>query len=61
MEFATTRMRTYTRVPRKGEERAREFTSYHDACGAGMIQHDKHVGMILKRLDVMGITENVRL
>ena len=58
MEFATTRMRTYTRVPRKGEERAREFTSYHDAYGAGMLQHDEDVGMILQRLDAMGIADN---
>jgi arylsulfatase len=56
--FATTRMHTFTRVPEKYQEKAREFTSYHDAYGAGMIQHDEQVGMILDRLDAMGIAEN---
>ena len=56
--FATTRMHTFTRVPEKYREKAREFTSYHDAYGAGVIQHDEEVGMILKRLDDMGIADN---
>jgi len=56
--FATTRMHTFTRVPQKYQEKAREFTSYHDAYGAGMIQHDEHVGMILDRLEAMGVADN---
>ena len=56
--FATTRMHVFTRVPQQYQEKAREFTSYHDAYGAGMIQHDEQVGMILKRLDAMGIADN---
>lgn len=56
--FATTRMHTFTRVPPKYQEKAREFTSYHDLYGAGVIQHDEHVGMILDRLDAMGIADN---
>jgi arylsulfatase A-like enzyme len=56
--FATTRMHTFTRVPEKYKEKAREFTSYHDAYGAGVIQHDEQVGMVLKRLDEMGIADN---
>jgi arylsulfatase len=56
--FATTRMHTFTHVPQKYQEKAREFTSYHDLYGAGMIQHDEHVGMILDRLEAMGIADN---
>jgi len=56
--FATTRMHTFTRVPQEYQEKAREFTSYHDAYGAGMIQHDEQVGTILRRLDAMGIADN---
>jgi arylsulfatase len=56
--FATTRMHTFTRVPQKYQEKAREFTSYNDLYGAGMIQHDEHVGMILDRLEAMGVADN---
>ena len=56
--IATTRMHTFTRVPEKYREKAREFTSYNDAYGAGVIQHDEQVGMVLKRLDDMGIADN---
>ena len=38
--FATSRMHVFTRVPEQYRKKAREFTSYHDLYGAGMIQHD---------------------
>ena len=56
--ITTTRMHTFTRVPKKYREMAREHTSYNDLHGAGMIQHDEHVGLILDKLDEMGIAEN---
>jgi arylsulfatase A-like enzyme len=56
--FATTRMHTFTRTPQKYHEKVREFTSYNDDYGAGVIQHDEHVGIVLKRLDEMGIADN---
>ena len=56
--FATTRMHVFTRVPEQYRERVRKYTSYNDAYGAGVIQHDEEVGTILKRLDAMGIADN---
>ena len=56
--FATSRMHVFTRVPPKYQEKAREFTSYNDLYGAGMLQHDEDVGTILKRLEAMGIADN---
>jgi arylsulfatase A-like enzyme len=56
--FATTRMHTFTRVPEEYRNKAKEYTSYHDAYGAGMIQHDEEVGTVLKRLDEMGVADN---
>jgi arylsulfatase A-like enzyme len=56
--FATTRMHTFTRVPDRYRDEVKQHTSYHDAYGAGVIQHDEHVGIILKQLDEMGIADN---
>ena len=56
--FATTRMHTFTRVPERYREQVKRHTSYHDDYGAGVIQHDEHVGMVLKRLEEMGIADN---
>jgi arylsulfatase A-like enzyme len=56
--FATNRMHTFTRVPPKYKKKAREFTIWHDRYGAGMLQHDEHVGTILNRLEAMGIADN---
>ena len=56
--IAASRMHTFTRVPEKYQEMAREHTSYNDLHGAGMIQHDEHVGMVLDQLEKMGIEEN---
>jgi len=51
-------MHVFTRVPEQYREKARKYTSYNDAYGAGMIQHDEHVGMSLARLEAMGIADN---
>ena len=56
--FATTRMHTFTHVPEAYRDKVKQYTSYHDAYGAGVIQHDEEVGMVLKRLDEMGIADN---
>lgn len=56
--FATTRMHTFTRVPQKYRDQVKQHTSFHDDYGAGVIQHDEHVGMVLKRLEEMGVANN---
>ena len=56
--IAASRMHTFTHVPKKYQEMARKYTSYNDLHGAGMIQHDEHVGMVLDRLDQSGIADN---
>ena len=56
--FATSRMHAFSRVPERYHDQVREFTSYHDPYGAGMIQHDENVGTILDRLDAMGIADD---
>ncbi|HAC91076.1 MAG TPA: arylsulfatase, partial [Planctomycetaceae bacterium] len=56
--FATTRMHTFTRVPEEYRNKVKQHTSYHDDYGAGVIQHDEHVGMILKHLEDMGAADN---
>lgn len=52
------RMHVFNYVPDEYRERAREFTSYDDPHGAGMIQHDEDIGKVLKKLDDLGLTEN---
>jgi arylsulfatase len=56
--FATTRMHVFTHVPQKYLDAAKEFTSGADVHCAGMLQHDEHIGMILQKLDEMGIADN---
>jgi arylsulfatase len=52
------RMHVFNVVPEKYHEKAREFTSYDDPHGAGMIQHDEDTGKVLDKLDELGLTEN---
>ena len=56
--FATSRMHVFTRVPERYRQKVRDFTSYDDAYGAGMIQHDEDVGTILKWLDDSGLAKD---
>jgi arylsulfatase len=51
-------MHTFTHVPEKYQEMVRKYTSYNDLHGAGMLQHDENVGMVLDKLDKMGIADN---
>ena len=37
---------------------ARQHTSYNDLHGAGIIQHDEEIGVVLKQLDDLGLTQN---
>jgi arylsulfatase len=53
----TTRMHVFTRVPEEYRAKAKEFTSYNDLHCAGMLQHDEHIGVVLRRLDEMGIAD----
>ena len=52
------RMHVFTYVPDEYKEKAREYTSYDDPHGAGMIQHDGDIGTVLAKLDQMGIADN---
>ncbi len=54
----TTRMHTFTHVPQKYQEMAREHTSYNDLHGAGMIRHDEEIGVEFDRLDELDLAEN---
>ncbi|MGY0575592.1 arylsulfatase [Bradyrhizobium sp. RDM12] len=52
------RMHVFSFVPEKYKEKAREYTSYDDPHGAGMIQHDEDIGTVLDKLDSLGIADN---
>lgn len=52
------RMHVFNIVPEEYKDRAREFTSYDDPHGAGMIQLDDEIGGVLAKLDEMGIADN---
>ncbi len=52
------RMHVFNVVPKRYHEKAREFTSYDDPHGAGMIQHDEDTGKVLDKLDELGLAEN---
>ncbi|MFO0807791.1 MAG: sulfatase-like hydrolase/transferase [Gemmataceae bacterium] len=56
--FAVTHMHTFTQVPESHREKVREFATYNDEYGAGVIQQDEHVGIVLRRLDDMGVVDN---
>lgn len=52
------RMHVFNFVPKKYHKKAREFTSYDDNHGAGMIQHDEDMGRVLAKLEELGIADN---
>lgn len=52
------RMHVFNFVPKEYHEKAREFTSYDDNHGAGMIQHDEDIGRILTKLKELGLADN---
>jgi arylsulfatase len=57
--FNTTRMHIWTHVPREYVQKAvDEGRPEEDLYRAGMLQHDDHVGRLLKKLEDLGITDN---
>lgn len=56
--FAPSRMHVFTHVPDKYQDSIKQHTSWYDMYGAGMLQHDEHVGMILDKVKDLGIDEN---
>jgi arylsulfatase len=54
----TTRMHVFTHVPQEYLDRAKQYTSGTDVHCAGMLQHDEHIGLVLKKLDDLGIADD---
>jgi arylsulfatase len=56
--IAASRMHVFTHPPAAYLERCKQYTSGDDPHCAGMLQHDENVGMVLKKLDDLGIADN---
>jgi arylsulfatase len=56
--IAASRMHVFTHAPAEYLERCKQYTSGDDPHCAGMLQHDANVGMVLKKLDDLGIADN---
>lgn len=54
----TSRMPLYTRIDDEWLERVEQYTSEADYHGAGMLQHDRDIGIVLDSLEDMGLAEN---
>ena len=54
----TSRMHLYTRIGDEWLREVEQYTSEADYHGAGMLQHDRDIGVVLDALDEMGLTEN---
>jgi len=54
----TSRMHLYTRVRDEWLREVEQYTSEADYHGAGMLQHDRDIGVVLDALEKMGLTEN---
>ncbi len=54
----TSRMHLYTRVGDEWIRKVEKITSEADLHGAGMLQHDHDIGLVLDWLDEQGLTEN---
>ncbi|MBY6188835.1 arylsulfatase [Microbulbifer agarilyticus] len=54
----TSRMHLYTRIDDEWLQKVEKYTSEVDYHGAGMLQHDHDVGVVLDWLDAQGLTEN---
>ena len=54
----TSRMHLYTRIGDEWLREVEQYTSEADYHGAGMLQHDRDIGVVLDALDEMGMTEN---
>jgi arylsulfatase A-like enzyme len=51
-------MHVFTHVPQEYLDRAKQYTSGADVHCAGMLQHDEHIGLVLKKLDDLGIADD---
>jgi len=54
----TSRMHLYTRIDDEWLQAVEQYTSEADYHGAGMLQHDRDIGVVLDALEQMGIDEN---
>lgn len=54
----TSRMHLYTRIGDEWLQAVEKLTSEADYYGAGMLQHDRDIGMVLEWLDTNGLTED---
>jgi len=52
------RMHLYTRIDDEWLRKVENYTSEEDYYGAGMLQHDRDIGEVLKALKEMGVAEN---
>jgi len=56
--LSTTRMHVYTHLKPEHRYLAAPFTTEEDIHGSGMIEHDGHIGQLLKALDDLRVTDN---
>jgi arylsulfatase A-like enzyme len=56
--FNPSRMHIYTHLKPGSRHLASDISSEFDVYGSGLMEHDGHVGQLLKRLDELGIAEN---
>lgn len=54
----TSRMHLYTRIEEEWLRKVEKITSEVDYHGAGMLQHDHDIGVVLQALEEMGLDEN---
>jgi len=54
----TSRMHLYTRIGDEWLRKVEQYTSEADYHGAGMLQHDRDIGVVLDALEDMGLTED---
>ncbi len=54
----TSRMHVWTHLKEGAMERVARITSDEDIYGAGMLEHDDHVGMLLDKLDELKIADD---
>ncbi len=56
--FNPSRMHIYTHLKTESRDLATPYSSEWDIYGSGLMEHDGHVGMILKQLEDLGIADN---
>ncbi|MGL4780755.1 MAG: arylsulfatase [Bacteroidales bacterium] len=54
----SSRMHVFTHVPERYQDSIKNETSWYDMYGAGMLQHDEHVGFILDKIKELGVDDN---